>query len=163
MRIVLICLAAVLALSAAPSYGHHGWGFYATGQPVYLRGRVTDVIWRSPHPFVTIQVSSATMPSTLSDLPVPSELAELGFDEVLAKTQRAPSAGDWRLDLAPINRLYAWGMPREPEVGDEIIAIGFPSCSERHVARPAIIVIDGVGVRQQSVALPAGCSGLPRG
>lgn len=86
------------------------------------------------------------------------ELSALDFGATLAKTTAIPQARAWTLDLAAINRLESWGMPRTPRVGDAITAIAFPACTQAGVARPALIVLDGIGVRQQSVALPAGCS-----
>ncbi|MCM2439451.1 hypothetical protein HGO34_06940 [Agrobacterium vitis] len=156
-------IAVTMMLTASPTQAHHGWGFYATDRPIYLSGKITAVVWRNPHPEIVIDVLSAAIPASLAQLPVPVELRELGFDEVLAKTAAPETIGEWTLDLAPINRSMSWGMPRVPKVGDEIQAVAFPSCSEKNVSRPALIVIDGIGVRQQSVALPAGCSGLPRG
>ncbi|MVA36348.1 DUF6152 family protein [Agrobacterium vitis] len=152
-----------MMLTASPTQAHHGWGFYATDRPIYLSGKITAVVWRNPHPEIVIDVTSASVPGSFARLPVPAELRELGFDDVLAKTAAPETTGEWTLDLAPINRLMNWGMPREPKVGDEIQAVAFPSCSEKNVSRPALIVIDGIGVRQQSVALQAGCSGRPRG
>ncbi len=153
-----IVLVAVLTL---PVSAHHGWGFYDTDAPLLFNGRLVAVNYSNPHPEVTIEIlEGATLdPATL---PVPDELAALGFASVVAKAKPAP-AGQWVLDLAPISRLNRWGMPRAPEVGDAVQAVAFPSCEETFVARPNLFVLDGVGVRQQSVALPAGCSGEPRG
>ncbi|VFR57244.1 hypothetical protein BRI6_1316 [plant metagenome] len=91
-------------------------------------------------------------------MPIPPELSALNFGATLAKTSAITHARIWTLDLAPINRLENWGMPRAPRIGDAITAIAFPACTEDGVARPALIILDSVGVRQQSVALPAGCS-----
>ncbi|TCU23791.1 hypothetical protein EV130_107146 [Rhizobium azibense] len=55
-------------------------------------------------------------------------------------------------------------MSAAPRRGDRLIAVAFPSCSDPNAVRPAVIVIaNGSAVRQQSVALPAGCSSTPRG
>ncbi|WP_197498320.1 DUF6152 family protein [Cupriavidus gilardii] len=169
----IVALARAVALAIAlcglamtpgrPAWAHHGWGYYDTAAPLYFSGRVVSVTWRNPHPQVTIEVDARALPANWNALPVPPELAELGFGNTLAAVRAPASPGRWTLDLAPINRLERWGMPREPRPGDRLEAIGFPSCGDRHVARPALIVLDGVGVRQQSVALPAGCSGAPRG
>ena len=144
-----------------PTSAHHGWGFYNTDTPLLFNGRLVAVNYTNPHPEVTIEVAEDTELDPAS-LPVPDELAALGFANVVAKAKPA-AAGRWTLDLAPISRLNRWGMPREPKVGDIVQAVGFPSCEERFVARPNLLVLDGVGVRQQSVRLPAGCSGQPRG
>lgn len=143
---------------AAPAFAHHGWGYYDTATPTYLVGRVVAVNWRNPHPTVTLQVEPTDLPSDWKALPVPPELADLGFDATLAITKSITQAAAWVLDLAPINRLESWGLPRQPRVGNELVAVAFPSCSEPKVARPALIVLDGIGVRQQSVSLPAGCA-----
>ena len=157
-------LAFLVALLGSPlASAHHGWGYYDTSRPLYLSGRVTAVTWRNPHPELTIDVVETELPTNWDTLPVPDELAELGFAETLRKIALPDRTGAWTLDLAPINRLERWGLPREPRVGDTVTAVAFPSCTERGVARPALIVLDGVGVRQQSVALPAGCSGSPPG
>ncbi|SMF48301.1 hypothetical protein SAMN02982989_2530 [Xaviernesmea oryzae] len=161
-KFLAILLAAGLA-GVPQVLAHHGWGYYDTARPIYLSGRVTAVTWRNPHPEITVENSAGALPPDWNDLPVPDELAELGFDATLQRARPAAQAERWVLDLAPINRLQAWGLPREPREGDVVTAIAFPSCSEEGVARPALIVLDGVGVRQQSVALPAGCSGDPRG
>lgn len=144
--------------AAFPAYAHHGWGYYDTSAPLYVVGRVTAINWRNPHPTVTIQANQTAVPPDWKALPIPRELTDLGFDSTLSRTKALTRAEAWTLDLAPINRLESWGMPRPPHVGDEMVAIAFPSCSEPRVARPALIVLDGIGVRQQSVGLPAGCS-----
>ncbi|MBB2919452.1 DUF6152 family protein [Cupriavidus alkaliphilus] len=162
-RWVAIALSGVAMTLGWPALAHHGWGYYDTATPLYFSGRVVTVTWRNPHPQVTIEVEANTLPRNWNALPIPPELAELGFCRTLAAVRASAPPGRWTLDLAPINRLERWGMPREPRPGDRLEAIGFPSCNDRHAARPALIVLDGVGVRQQSVALPAGCSGAPRG
>jgi len=158
-RIAAISIALIASWYAAvPTYAHHGWGYYDTSAPLYLVGRVTAVDWKNPHPTVTLDANQAPLPADWRTLPVPHELTDLGFDATLSRTRALPRAQSWTLDLAPINRLESWGMPRAPRVGDEMIAIAFPSCAESQIARPALIVLDGIGVRQQSVALPTGCS-----
>jgi hypothetical protein len=142
-----------------PAAAHHGWGYYDTNGPLYIVGRVTAVNWRNPHPAVTIEARSAPLPPSWANLPVPRPLRDLDFDDTLGRVKPLGEAGAWTLELAPINRLENWGMPRPPRIGDEMVAIAFPSCSQPKVARPALIVLDGVGVRQQSVALPSGCAG----
>lgn len=92
-----------------------------------------------------------------ASLPVPELLVNLGFEAVADAARPAPD-GIWTLDLAPISRLERWGLPRVPKIGDSIQGVGFPSCTEVGVMRPNLIVIDGIGVRQQSVKLPSGCS-----
>ena len=158
-------VAAAVLLAAAtasfPATAHHGWGFYDTDTPLVFVGELVAVDYTNPHPEVMIEVAADSDLDPAS-LPVPEPLVELGFDDVLARARPA-SAGRWTLDLAPISRLNRWGMPRAPEVGDPFAAIGFASCDEAGVARPSLIVLDGVGVRQQSVRLPPGCSGEPRG
>lgn len=146
---------------APPAKAHHGWGFYDTNRPLLFNGTLVEVDYTNPHPEVTIEIADGVSLDP-SSLPVPEELSALGFADVVAKAKVA-SPGRWTLDLAPISRLNRWGMPRAPEVGDTMQAVAFPSCAEANVARPNLIVLDGVGVRQQSVALPAGCSGEPRG
>ncbi|XAH23264.1 DUF6152 family protein [Xylophilus sp. GW821-FHT01B05] len=154
------CLLALASMwmAAAPVAAHHGWGYYDTSGPLYLRGQISAVDWRNPHPSVVLQVAEAALPASWTGLPVPPELRALGFEATLARARPAAQAGAWMLDLAPINRLESWGMPRPPRVGDALVAIAFPSCTQPRVARPVLIVLDGIGVRQQSVALPAGCS-----
>lgn len=154
-RTAFFLLASAVALPVA---AHHGWGYYDTAAPLYLAGQVAAVHWRNPHPTVTLRALPTALPGDWSSLPIPRELADLGFDATLGRTRAVSQAGTWTLDLAPINRLERWGLPRAPRVGDALVAIAFPSCTQAQVARPALIVLDGVGVRQQSVALPAGCS-----
>lgn len=99
-----------------------------------------------------------------ANVPVPPDLESLGFRDVLAKAQAPKHGGRYTLDLAAIGRLANWGIIAAPRRGDRIIAIAFPSCGEAGSVRPAVIVLaNGGAVRQQSVALPAGCSGAPRG
>jgi hypothetical protein len=161
IRTLAFGIATLIAAPAVPAIAHHGWGFYNTDRPMLFSGRLVEVNYANPHPEVTIEIAEgATLDPT--SLPVPDELAALGFANVVANARPAP-VGRWTLDLAPISRLNRWGMPREPKIGDVVQAVGFPSCEERNVARPNLIVLDGVGVRQQSVRLPAGCSGEPRG
>jgi hypothetical protein len=159
-----ILAAGVLAalLVAVTAQAHHGWGGYDTGKPLYLEGIVAEVRWRNPHPEVVIEV--AATPPAKKDVAVPQELAALGFGEVAAKAAPPAQGGRYTLDLAPIGRLAAWGMASAPTTGQPMTAIAFPSCTEAGTVRPALIVLaDGTAVRQQSVALPAGCSGAPRG
>lgn len=153
---------AFFAISLWPAEAHHGWGHYDTSSPLILEGRVIEVTWANPHPELVVEVSAEEAPPAASSLPVPPELQALGFAETAAAARPA-DARRWTLDLAPIGRLEQWGLPRAPVVGDTIQAIGFPACAEEGVIRPSLIVIDGVGVRQQSVRLPGGCSGRPRG
>lgn len=163
-RVRALMLASAIAfanMTIPAAEAHHGWGHYDTGKPLLFTGRIVAMNYSNPHPEVTIVVSEgATLdPSTL---PVPEELTALGFADVISTATMAP-AGQWTLDLAPIGQLERWGMPRPPEIGDTVQAVGFPACHEEGVARPNLFVINGIGVRQQSVALPTGCSGEPRG
>ncbi|GEC33709.1 hypothetical protein N181_22320 [Sinorhizobium fredii USDA 205] len=145
-------------------HAHHGWGGYDTGRPLYLEGTVTKVHWRNPHPELVIEVAATPPRADPANVPVPPELESIGFRDVLAKAQAPEHGGRYTLDLAPIGRLANWGMSAAPRRGERIIAVAFPSCSEAGSVRPAVIVLaNGGAVRQQSVDLPAGCSGAPRG
>jgi len=163
MRSISLAVALFVSLSAVvPANSHHGWGYYDTGRPLIFSAEVVEVEWTNPHPDVTIAVEAEWAAPDARELPVPPELAALGFEAIAAEAVQA-AEGRYHLDLAPIGRLERWGLPRQPEVGDRILGVAFPSCTEEGVLRPVLIVLDGVGVRQQSVPLPAGCSGRPRG
>jgi hypothetical protein len=156
-----LCLLALLTMPLAQA--HHGWGAYDTDRPLYLEGTVTRVEWRNPHPEIILEVASPAPATDPSKVPVPSELEQLGFREVLARAQPA-APGRYTMDLAPIGRLQEWGMSAPPRQGERLIAIAFPSCSEPGTVRPVVVVLpSGTSVRQQSVRLPKGCSGAPRG
>lgn len=149
-----------ILLCASAAWAHHGWGHYDTARPLIFSARVIEVRWSNPHPELVVQIEAE---ASMAALPVPHELQVLGFDAVMAAAKPAPP-GDWELHLAPINRLQAWGLPRTPRVGDRIEGLGFPACAANARAlRPSLVVLDGVGVRQQSVPLPGGCSGRARG
>lgn len=163
LRNVLLGGLAVVAVTANAE-AHHGWGAYDTSQPLYLEGTVVQVSWRNPHPEIVIEVSSTPPGADPSNVPVPREMEALGFRDVLAKAKAPARGGRYTLDLAPIGRSASWGMSAAPARGERLIVVAFPSCSEPGSVRPAVVVLPGgKAVRQQSVALPAGCSGAPRG
>jgi hypothetical protein len=165
MKIRLLLLGGLTALGfVASAHAHHGWGAYDTSRPLYLDGTVAEVRWRNPHPEVVIEVATNPPRANPANVPVPSEMEGFGFRDVLAKAQAPERGGRYTLDLAPIGRLASWGMSAPPRRGDRMIAVVFPSCSQPGSMRPAVVVLaNGTAVRQQSVPLPAGCSGAPRG
>lgn len=148
-------------LFALEAYAHHGWGYYDMASPVVAKVEVIAKNWSNPHPELRVKVLEGKVIDKTS-LPVPDALRALGIDAVIELATPA-SPGSYVLDLAPIARMKRWGLPREPQMGDVIEILAFPACTEPGVLRPSLIVLDAVGVRQQSVPLPKGCSGEPRG
>jgi hypothetical protein len=162
-RGALVGLALSTLLTVPLAQAHHGWGAYNTDRPLYLEGTVAQIQWRNPHPEIVLDVGSPGPAMDQTKVPVPAELERLGFREVLAKAQPA-APGRYTMDLAPIGRLQDWGMSSPPQQGERLIAVAFPSCSEAGTVRPTVVVLpNGAPVRQQSVRLPKGCSGDPRG
>jgi hypothetical protein len=162
-NIATVGLALSSIVSPPLAQAHHGWGAYDTDRPVYLEGSVVEVRWQNPHPQLILEVTSAAPKPDSGKIPIPVELDQLGFRQVLADAQAA-ALGRYTLDLAPIGRLQNWGMSSPPKRGERIVAIAFPSCSDIGTVRPVLVVLaNGRPVRQQSVPLPKGCSRDPRG
>lgn len=176
---VSVVLAGLLTLLAAgPAAAHHGWEEYDTTTAYYVTGTVTGVRWGNPHPEVTIAIARPlSVPAGWAGLDIPAELEEIGGRQVLEATQPyAGGADQLHMDLAPVERLAAWGMEGEVEVGETIEAVGYIGRDDDSHMRPELIVLsDGQVVRQRSVPLPeapgagggteesAGASGQPTG
>jgi hypothetical protein len=162
-RVAMAGFALSSILSPPLAQAHHGWGAYNTDRPVYLEGSVAEVRWQNPHPQLIVEVTSPAPKPDAGKIPASAELVQLGFRQVLVHAQAA-APGRYTMDLAPIGRLQNWGMSSPPKRGERIIAIAFPSCSDIGTVRPVLVVLaNGTPVRQQSVPLPKGCSGDPRG
>jgi len=163
LRYLIRALCFAPAVLATAVLAHHGWGGYDTDKPVYVTGKIVEVRWRNPHPQIVIVVTE-TPAARAQSMPVPPELTELGFGQVFRNAQPFTQTGRFELDLAPLGRLTEWGMHAAPKIGEQLNAIAFLSCTQGKTLRPSMIQLsDGRVVRQQSVALPPGCSGRPRG
>ncbi|HLU56342.1 MAG TPA: DUF6152 family protein [Pseudonocardia sp.] len=148
---------ALTLLLATPAAAHHGWDEYDTTAARYVSGTVVDVRWGNPHPDVTIEVDRpVAVPAGWADLDIPPELEEIGGREVLAATRPYEGgAAELHLDLAPVERLAAWGMEGEVRAGETIQAVGYLGRDDDTHLRPELIVLqDGQVVRQRSVPLP---------
>jgi hypothetical protein len=172
MTLSALLAAPLTLLAAVPAAAHHGWEEYDTTAAYYVSGTTTDVRWGNPHPQVTIEIERpVTVPDDWTELDIPPELEEIGGQDVLDATQAyAGEAETITMDLAPIERLSAWGMDGQVEPGDWIEAVGYIDRDDNGHLRPELIVLEsGQVVRQRSVPLadppeaPADGSGAEAG
>ncbi|MFD5315497.1 DUF6152 family protein [Streptomyces sp. NPDC127098] len=154
-----LLVATVIGLATAnPAAAHHGWEEYDTTAAYYVSGTVSEVRWGNPHPEVTIELETpVSVPAGWAELDIPPELEELDGREVLEATR--PYGGEAErltMDLAPIERLSAWGFDGEVTEGESIEAVGYLGRDDDAHIRPELIVVEsGQVVRQRSVPLPA--------
>lgn len=154
-----LLVATVIGLATAnPAAAHHGWEEYDTTAAYYVSGTVSEVRWGNPHPEVTIELETpVSVPAGWAELDIPPELEELDGREVLEATR--PYGGEAErltMDLAPIERLSAWGLDGEVSEGERIEAVGYLGRDDDAHIRPELVVLEsGQVVRQRSVPLPA--------
>ncbi|TDC24533.1 hypothetical protein E1265_09360 [Streptomyces sp. 8K308] len=154
-----LLVASVIGLATAnPAAAHHGWEEYDTTAAYYVSGTVSEIRWGNPHPEVTIELETpVSVPADWAELDIPPELEEIEGREVLDATR--PYEGEAErltMDLAPIERLSAWGLDGEVTEGERIEAVGYLGRDDDAHIRPELIVLEtGQVVRQRSVPLPA--------
>jgi hypothetical protein len=117
---------------AGAALAHHGWSSFDQTRPLYLEGRADRVAWRNPHAEFDLEpLAQPRLPADLATRPVPPQVA--GVDgAALLKAARLPTRKDrrWRVELAPLTRMEAWGVPPLRD-GDTLAVLGFTFAGER--------------------------------
>jgi hypothetical protein len=125
-------IAAMLAPWASPVLAHHGWSSFDQTRPLYLEGRASRVAWRNPHAELDLELPpEPRLPADLATRAMPPQVA--GVDgAALLKAARLPTRKDrrWRVELAPLTRMDAWGVPQVRD-GDTLAVLGFTFNGER--------------------------------
>ena len=127
-----IFISAPLALSL-PAWAHHGWSSFDQTRPLYLEGRAARVVWRNPHAELQLDLPAdgARLPTDLASRSLPAQTAPVDGPALL-KAAQLPTRKDrrWEVELAPLPRLQAWGVP-EIKVGDAVALLGFTFTGEK--------------------------------
>ena len=114
------------------AFAHHGWSSFDQARPIYLEGRAAQVSWRNPHAEMELEVrADLKLPADLASRPLPAQSAPVD-GAALLKAAQLPNRKDrrWHIELAPLTRLNAWGVP-ELEAGDEVAMLGFTFTGEK--------------------------------
>lgn len=121
------------ALLLAPrAFAHHGWSSFDQNRPIFLSGRAAAVSWRNPHVEFELELDAdLKLPADLASRAVPAQSAPVDGPALL-KAAQLPTRRDrrWHVELAPLFRMNAWGMP-ELKVGDAVELLGFTFAGER--------------------------------
>ncbi len=116
----------LIALLAAPAFGHHGWSSFDQNKPMYLSGTLKQVRWQNPHAEAILQADATKLPDGLAARAVPAQQQSVDSAAVLKNTQvPVNAAGEWELEFAPLSRMKAWGLEQAPKPGDRIEVIGY--------------------------------------
>ncbi len=125
-------LAAPLML-ALPAWAHHGWSSFDQGRPVYLEGKAVKVAWRNPHAEMVLELPAdgLKLPGDLAARSLPAQSAPVDGPALL-KAAQLPTRKDrrWEIELAPLSRMQAWGVP-EIKAGDAVAMLGFTFSGEK--------------------------------
>lgn len=130
-----LMLAAVA--TAGASFGplaraHHGWSSFDQARPIYLEGRARNVAWRNPHAELTLELAEPLrLPADLATRAVPRQTASVD-GAALLKAAQLPRRQDkrWAIELAPLPRMNAWGVPTLQD-GDDLALLGFTFIEEK--------------------------------
>lgn len=141
-RHLMLC-ATALPLAAR---AHHGWSSFDQTRPIWLEGRATQVAWRNPHAELKLELpADAKLPADLASRSLPAQSASVDGKALLAAAQM-PKRRDkvWQVELAPLTRLQAWGMP-EIKTGAQVAVLGFTFTDEKGdaVLRAEYVWLDG--------------------
>jgi hypothetical protein len=120
------------ALLPLPALAHHGWSSFDQARPIYLEGRAANVQWRNPHAELQLELpAEPKLPADLASRPVPAQAAPVD-GAALLKAATLPTRKDrrWQVELAPLTRMQAWGVP-EIKAGDTIGVLGFTFAGEK--------------------------------
>ena len=127
-----VFLAAPLVISL-PALAHHGWSSFDQSSPLYLEGTAAKVAWANPHVELALEVTVDTLklPADLPTRNLPAQSAPVDGPALL-KAARLPTRKDrrWAIELAPLPRMQAWGVP-EIKVGDALAMLGFTFSGEK--------------------------------
>ncbi len=125
-------ITAPLAL-ALPAWAHHGWSSFDQGRPLYLEGKAAKVAWRNPHVELTLELPAEglKLPGDLAARSLPAQSAPVDGPALL-KAAQMPTRKDrrWEIELAPLPRMQAWGVP-EIKPGDAVAMLGFAFSGEK--------------------------------
>ena len=130
-------LRTLLALAGAAAWplaarAHHGWSSFDQTRPIWLQGRAGAVRWRNPHAELRLTLDAGLkLPADLAQRKLPAQQAAVDGPALLAAA-RLPTRTDkaWEIELAPLTRLQAWGVP---EIGDgtALAVLGFTFAGEK--------------------------------
>lgn len=126
---LLATTASAWALSAQ---AHHGWSSFDQNRPIYLEGRAASVAWRNPHAELMLELpAEPKLPSDLATRTVPAQTAPVN-GAALMKAAQLPRRSDkrWEVELAPLTRMNAWGVPQIKD-GDALAVLGFTFIEEK--------------------------------
>lgn len=140
-----LLLGSSLALPLA-ARAHHGWSSFDQTRPIWLEGRATQVAWRNPHAELTLELpADPKLPADLASRTLPAQTAGVDGKALLAAA-RLPRRRDkvWAVELAPLTRLQAWGLP-EIKAGAALAVLGFTFTDEKGdaVLRAEYLFVDG--------------------
>lgn len=120
-------------LVSLPAWAHHGWSSFDQSRPIYLEGQVAQVAWRNPHVELKLDLPKAglKLPTDLSARSLPPQAAPVDGPALL-KAAQLPTRKDrrWEIELAPLSRMQAWGVP-EIKVVDALAMLGFTFIGEK--------------------------------
>ena len=126
-------LIATPLLIGLPAWAHHGWSSFDQTRPIYLAGQVLRVAWRNPHAELQLELPAGglKLPADLASRSLPAQTAPVD-GAALLKAAQLPSRADrrWEVELAPLPRLQAWGVP-EVKAGDAVALLGFTFTGEK--------------------------------
>jgi Family of unknown function (DUF6152) len=120
-------------LLALPAWAHHGWSSFDQGRPLYLEGKAAKVAWRNPHAELVLELPAEglKLPADLATRSLPAQSAPVDGPALL-KAAQLPTRKDrrWEIELAPLSRMQAWGVP-EIKAGDAVAVLGFTFSGEK--------------------------------
>jgi len=133
----LLNLGALGAFSATTAWplaarAHHGWSSFDQARPIWLQGRAGQVRWRNPHAELKLTLDAGLkLPADLAQRKLPVQQAAVDGTALLAAA-RVPTRADkvWDIELAPLTRMQAWGVPAITE-GQAIGVLGFTFTGEK--------------------------------
>lgn len=127
----------LMALGAALAWpmsarAHHGWSSFDQTKPIWLQGRASQLRWRNPHAELKLTLDAGLkLPADLAQRKLPAQQATVDGAALLAAA-RVPTRADkvWDVELAPLTRMQAWGVPEISE-GQAIGVLGFTFAGEK--------------------------------
>jgi len=139
-----ILIATVLGLACGAVAAHHGWSSFDQDKPIYLTGTIKQVRWQNPHAEMILIASDAAPPADIAARSVPPQQQTVDGAAILKKVQRAPAAGEWEIEFAPMSRMSAWGLEQAPKAGAQVELIGYAlNETGKRVLRVEYMFLDG--------------------
>jgi len=121
-----------LLVRTGHALAHHGWSSFDQTRPLWLEGTASQVRWRNPHAELGLNLpAEPQLPADLAQRPLPAQAAAVDGPALLAAA-RLPRRRDrlWTVELAPLTRLQAWGVP-EITQGTPLAVLGFTFQNEQ--------------------------------